>query len=163
MQSNWFIYYFYVCIPRYSKKWKLINPQVQYSSLKVLENLIWIAVKINFRSLFNITDFTEAHLLNSSTHSTSSNLQKPASFSLCWKLPHGNEVTGAGRRRSQEPTCFLMTSVACIIQRGGNPWFRASRMACSRVTLRVQLQGQKGTESRLFLKQNHKVETIKFY
>lgn len=32
-----------------------------------------------------------------------------------------------------------MTSVACMMQRGGNPWFRASRMACSSVTLRVQL------------------------
>lgn len=32
-----------------------------------------------------------------------------------------------------------MTSVACMMQRGGRPWFRASRMACSSVTLRVQL------------------------
>lgn len=70
---------------------------------------------------------------------------------------------GAGRRRRQAPTCFLMTSVACIIQRGGNPWFRASRMACSRVTLRVQLRGQKGTEHRFLLRQKNKVETIKLH
>lgn len=36
-------------------------------------------------------------------------------------------------------TCFLMTSVACMMHRGGRPWFRANRMACSSVTLRVQL------------------------
>lgn len=44
-----------------------------------------------------------------------------------------------GRGDTHTHTCFLMTSVACMMQRGGNPWFRASRMACSSVTLRVQL------------------------
>lgn len=41
-----------------------------------------------------------------------------------------------------------MTSVACMMQRGGNPWFRASRMACSSVTLRVQLLAREGQKKR---------------
>lgn len=50
-------------------------------------------------------------------------------------------------------TCFLMTSVACMMQRGGRPWFRASRMACSSVTLRVQLLERKHAVSAMML--NH--------
>lgn len=57
-----------------------------------------------------------------------------------------------GEDGEKTPTCFLMTSVACMMQRGGSPWFRASRMACSRVTLRVQLQGERGTEDSFSLK-----------
>lgn len=36
-------------------------------------------------------------------------------------------------------TCFLITSVACIIYRGGSPWLLARVMACSSVTLSVHL------------------------
>lgn len=46
------------------------------------------------------------------------------------------------------PTCFLMTSVACMMQRGGSPWLRANRMACSRVTLRVELQQKRESEKK---------------
>lgn len=50
-------------------------------------------------------------------------------------------------------TCFLMTSVACMMQRGGRPWFRASRMACSSVTLRVQLLERKHAVRLILIKQ----------
>lgn len=56
-------------------------------------------------------------------------------FSLSVKVLKKHPIT--------EHTCFLMTSVACMMHRGGKPWFRARRMACSSVTLSVQLQDRK--------------------
>lgn len=56
-------------------------------------------------------------------------------FSLTVKVLKKHPIT--------EHTCFLMTSVACMMHRGGKPWFRARRMACSSVTLSVQLQDRK--------------------
>lgn len=50
-----------------------------------------------------------------------------------------------------------------MMQRGGRPWLRANRMACSSVTLRVQLQQNRGGEKKPNTKVRLSLHTVQIY